>query len=397
MNTPRPAGNTIDSAASTSPPQARTFGLTLGVVAIGVEALVISPVLDDLGATFGVDVAHAGWAVSIYALTLAVVAPTVASIGHRVPKKTTMTAALVVFVIASLLCAWAPLFWILLAARAICGAAAGAFLPACYAYVGDTTPYAQRGRVMGRVMAGWSLALIVGVPLGSWIAQLWGWRTTFVVVGAAGCVAAWTISRLSAAGPVQGASVARSVLANGVPTLLSINFFNVLSFYAVYTFLGVTVRDRLGLDSGPFGLLVLCYGMGLLGSTLNAWVLDRYGKERLLRIALTLLAVMFAVLAAATRSPIALGACMLVWGVLQGFAQTAVATLVTEASGAARGVAMAWMSCASYMAVALGAAGGGWLLTHYGFEVLAWSSAVSLILALGLLIFYSAGQRRTRR
>lgn len=376
-------------------------GLTLGVVAIGVEGLVLSPVLNDIAKAFGTDTIHAGWSVSVYGLTLAVVAPIIGLWGNRVSRKATMSVGLWLFVIAGILCALSSSFWMLLAARAACGAAAGAFLPSCYAYVGDNTPYADRGRVMGRVMAGWSIALILGIPLGSLIAQFWGWRTTFVAVSLLGSVAACLVARmpgienLSAISQRSISLNAPRFLSGDVPRLLLVNFLDMLSFYGIYTFLGIAVRERLNVGSGVFGLFVLCYGIGLLLSTMNARILDRFGKEKILMRALAMLALVLLMLAPATNHPIALAACMLAWGGMQGIAQTGTATIVTQASEDARVFAMACMSCTTYMAVAMGSLGGGFLLNAYGFGMLAFSGALSALSA--YLLFRGFFLRSSRK
>jgi len=376
------------------------LGLTLGVTAIGVEGLVISPVLGDLASTFDASPAQAGWAVSAYGLALAGAAPIVGLWGDRVPRLTLLRAALGLFVLAGLLCALANSLGALVAARALCGAAAGAFLPACYAYVGDCTAFADRARAMGRVMAGWSLALTLGIPVGGVIAQWWGWRLAFVAVALLAALAAWRVNRMPAAPlprpaapanpagttPASGSGPAsRPRLDRAALPLLALNFFDMLSFYGVYTFLGVTVQARLQLGSGGFALFVACYGLGLMASTLNASVLDRFGKTRVLRGALLLLACLLLVLAPATGHPTTLAAAMLCWGALQGLAQTGTATLVTQVSERARGLAMACLSCTTYLAVSLGSFGGGWVLTHHGFEALAQGAALCALLA-GVLL-----------
>ena len=369
-------------------------GLTIGVAAVGIEALFIAPLLGDIATTFNTTAARAAWAVSVYGLTLAIVAPVIALAGSQISRKTTMTTGMIVFILAGLLCAFAAKFWVLMLARALCGAAAGAFLPACYAYVGDAAPYADRAKVMGRVMAGWSLALIVGIPMGGLMAQMWGWRSAFIAVSMVGVIAALLIIRLPAPihSTAQGARSAatesfRRIFRDGIPLLLAVNFFDVLSFYGVYTFLGVVVRTRMGLGSAGFGVLVLCYGVGLLFSTLNARLLDRWGKERVLTIGLSALAVQIALLPAAGL-PVTLSVFMALWGVSQGFVQTGTATLVTEASGGARGLAMALMSCGTYLAVGLGSLSGGWLLESYGFTALAGAGAGAVLMALLLLRLY---------
>ena len=355
-------------------------GLVAGVVAIGVEGLVMSPLLTDIGHELGADPSRMAWAVAAYGLSLALVAPPVGLWGGRLPRRHVMAMGLVVFVLASLLCAGAQNWVMLMLGRALCGVGAGMFLPACYAHVGDATPYQDRARVMGRVMAGWSVALIVGVPLGSAVGEWWGWRLSFAGVGLLATVAmvsVWRmpVVRVHVGAPATVRGDAAAMLRNGVPRLLAVNFLDMVGFYGVYTFLGAEVRAQLGLGSAPFGLLVLCYGVGLLFATLNARLLDRFGKQRSASIAMAVLVLLFAAMPWAVAHAGAMAAVMLAWGVLQGFTQTAVATLLTQAGGQARGFSTACMSCTTYMAVAVGAAGGGALLDAAGFAWLAWAAA----------------------
>lgn len=368
-------------------------GLVLGIVAIGIEGLVISPVLSDLARDFGAGAAQAAWAVAVYGLALAVTAPITGLWGGRLPRKMVMSVGLTTFIVAGVLCAASWSFAMLVAARALCGAGAGAFLPSCYAYVGDCTPYEDRGRVMGRVMAGWSLALIAGVPLGSWAGELWGWRATFIGVAALGIVAICLVMRLPTAVPPAAAANAEysvwqdamGIWRSSVPRLLLVNFLDMASFYGVYTFLGVVVRERMGIGSAAFGTLVLCYGLGLLIGTMNARLLDRWGKECTATGTLTLLVLVFVALPPATASATLLASCMLTWGLLQGLTQTAMTTLLTQAGGSARSFATACMSCTTYLAVSAGASGGGVLLQAHGFTTLSWAGALCALTA-GLIL-----------
>ncbi|CAB5671439.1 Purine efflux pump PbuE [Delftia tsuruhatensis] len=377
---------------NTANQQPSQLGLIIGVVAIGVEGLLLSPILDDVATAFAMGSTQVGWAVAVYGLSLAVTAPAVGFLGNRVPRKNTMLCGLWLFVCAGLLCAFSLGFWQLLLGRALCGAAAGAFLPACYAFVGDSTAYADRGRAMGRVMAGWSIALIAGIPLSSVIAQVWGWRSSFVVVAALGALAACLVARLgqesvssSDATLPAGAALLAQMCASTAPKLLAVNFFNMLSFYGVYTYLGLTVRERLGVGSGWAGFFVLCYGLGLLLATLNARLIDRVGKGKVSLWALVLLAGVLLALDSATHHPALLALCMLAWGTLQGLVQTSTATLVSQTAQRARGFTMACLSCTTYLAVAVGSAVGAWTLAGYGFGALTLSATLCGALACLLL------------
>lgn len=366
-------------------------GLVIGVVSIGIEGLVVSPLLGDIVNDLGVNSGQGAWIVAAYGLALAMVAPPIGLWGGRLSRKVVMGTGLVVFIISGLLCAASTSFTMLVAARALCGMAAGAFLPSCYAYIGDCTPYENRGQAMGRVMAGWSIALILGVPLGSIAGQFWGWRSSFVGVSLLAGIAAFHVMRLPSSGAIQGAgtSVFRdAVLAmhNGVPRLLLANFFDMASFYGVYTFMGMAFRERLNAGSAVFGGMVLCYGLGLLAGTMNAGLLDRWGKERVTACALGLLVLVFIALAQAIDSMGLLAASMVLWGGLQGLTQTALATLITQAGAQARGFSTACMSCTTYLAVAAGAAAGGTLMETLGFTALCLGGAICALLSSLLLL-----------
>lgn len=366
------------------------FGLTLGVIAIGIEGLVLSPILNDVAYTFSTSIAQTGWAVSSYGFALALVAPVIGLWGNHVPSKLTMSLGLILFVLASILCSVAVNFEMLVIARALCGAAAGAFLPSCYAYIGDSVAYEVRAKVMGRVMAGWSIALILGIPTGSFIAQFFGWRATFIAVGFLGFLSAILVFQLPNITPLTARKQlvladAREVLTNGIPLLLASNFFDMLSFYGVYTFLGGIVRQSMHIESGAFSMYVIFYGFGLLLSTMNSGILDKHKKKSILMIALSALSFLLLWLTQAIENSIHLMAFMFLWGLLQGIVQTGIATIMSESSQNIRSFAMASMSCTTYMAVAIGSMLGGWLLENCGFFSLTLYGSCSALIA-GLFV-----------
>ena len=169
------------------------IGLTIGVAAIGAEALVMSPVLEDISSSLGTSPGKVGIAVAAYGFALAIASPLFGLVGHRIDRLTLMLSGLALFVLATLGCGFAQGPMSLIFARVACGISAGAYLPACYAFVGDAIPYERRAKVMGRIMFGWSLSLVIGVPLGGIIGQLVGWRFSFLAVAMAGLIAFATI------------------------------------------------------------------------------------------------------------------------------------------------------------------------------------------------------------
>ncbi|WP_238732906.1 MFS transporter [Rhodopseudomonas infernalis] len=358
----------------------------LGIVVVGADALALSPLLIDIAASFHTPVETAGLLVAAYGLALATTAPLVALKFQDRPRRTLMLAGLTLLALAAACCAFATWFGVLLVGRTLCGVAAGLFIPACYAWVGDNVPYEVRGRVMGRVMAGWSIALICGIPAGAWIAEAFSWRATFLAVSFLAAAAAVFVLRMSEQRPSEQGQVSisgllRITLSADVVKLLSINFLDMLSFYGCYTFLGTAVRRELGVGSGVFGGLVLFYGLGLLCSSLNAAVLDKVGKAAALRAALMLLAPLFLVMPWGLSSTLSVAVLMTLWGLLQGAIQTSSATLMTQRAATGRGIGLALMSSTTYLAVAIGSSLGGRLMTAYDFGALAVMAFAALLLA----------------
>ena len=359
------------------------LSLTIGVAAIGAEALVMSPVLDDIGRSLETSPGQLGFAVAAYGIALAVTAPMFAFYGGRVARLKLMLSGLALFVLSTIACSVAWEGGVLIAARAACGISAGAFLPACYAFVGDAVPYYRRAKVMGRIMFGWSLSLVVGVPLGGFVGQALGWRMAFVAVAIAGVVAivlfAMFARRYRPAYAVAFSDVKPQwALPTSVLFVFAVTFLNMLGFYGVYTYFGTAVRDAQRIGSAVASAYVLCYGVGLALSTLRGDILDRLGKVRVLSAALLLLCPLFLLQSAWIATPVLLAPLMAAWGVLQGAVLTGLNSVLTQEAGSGRGVATALNSSLTYFAVALSAILGGLVIDFgSGFEAICYAATVA--------------------
>lgn len=377
-----------------------TLALLVGIFAVGSEALVISPLLADIAHDLNVGIDGAGLSVSMYGLAVAVMAPLAGYLGERISRRRTLLLGLVVFAAGGVLCAAAPTLGTLIAGRAVCGIGTGMFLPSAYAWVGDEVPYEDRARVMGRVVFGWALALVAGVPLGGFIGQVAGWREALFAMAVLAVAAAVASARLlprhaqgeplpASQAAVAGLSAALRV--PGVPRLLTVNLLGMFAFYGVYTYLGSFVRDELEVESGVAGAIILFYGLGVAVIALNGRLLDRFGKSRALVAALVLNVVIMASLPWLGGAPIALAAVVGVFGIVQGGFLTAMATVTTQASEVSRGSVVALMSAGTYVGVTLGAAIMGPIFDGPGFGLV---GAISAATAAAALLIYVVRRRQ---
>ena len=301
-----------------------------------------------------------------------------------------IAAGMVIATIAGIVAATAQSFGMLLAARMLSGLACGAVLPTIYAYVGDMVPFAARGRVMGRVMFGWAITMVTGVPLAGIAAEHLGWRGTLTAAALIILVLAVAVLRLpqpparNAAGPATGsgpdaagflARLRHAVTRPGVAALLATNLANMVSFYGIYAYVGTALRNLEGSGAAAAGAIVLWYGVGLAGSTLNARLVDRVGKDRALTVALAVLAVDMVAMSQSLGRPVAFEATLILWGLAQGTVVTALNTLATERAGTARGLVMALMSAVTYLGISTGTAVLGLVMAAHGFAAVGLAAA----------------------
>ncbi|MFE0098937.1 MFS transporter [Streptomyces sp. NPDC059009] len=406
-------------------PLLTVLALMAGIFAVGSEELVVSPLLVGMAESFDASVALMALSVSVYGIATSVGALIFAPLGDRVSRRLSLTIGMAMFVLGTVLCAFATSPALLFTGRALAGLATGAFVPTAYAFVGDQIPYGHRARAMGILVSSWSLSLVLGVPMGSFVGGWVGWRWTFGLLSILGALVAVVLVRAgggqpSAADggtpaddttPADGKrpsatdetpsatetaeapsehehgwvrSAARALLAPGVPVYVAATFLNMLGFYGMYTFLGSALQYRFGTGSSMTGVMILLYGLGFATSFLTGRWADAWGKERVLVALLAGLVPALVLIPHAARWTPLLVVCLFLWGSMQSLVVTLLSTLLSECSQQHRGAILAFYSLATNLAVAIGAALFGSLFTEYGFATLGWVCASITLVAFGL-------------
>ncbi|MCY7782051.1 MULTISPECIES: MFS transporter [unclassified Bacillus (in: firmicutes)] len=374
------------------------LALTMGVFAAGSEELVISPLLPDLAKAFNSDVSVLALSISIYGVMIFIGAPLLVPLGDKYSRELSLLAGILIFIIGTVICALAQNIFFFFLGRALSGLAAGAFVPTAYAVVGDRVPYTYRGKVMGLIVSSWSLALIFGVPLGSFIGGVLHWRWTFWIFALMGVLVVLLIlleMRRHAEHNNSGkeekeetAGTFRDALkVPRVPVYITITFCNMIGFYGMYSFLGSYLQDIFTGGNTAAGLFIMIYGIGFSMSVITGKVADRIGKMRSLLIALGVISVLLACLAYAPASMILLIVSLFIWGLMQSLTVTLLSTILSDCSERHRGKIMAFYSLASNLAVTLGSALMGPVYVGYGYAAVGLICAAITVLGFVLSVF----------
>ena len=164
------------------------WALMISAFAVGTTEFVIVGLLPTIAADLGVSLPSAGLLVSLYALGVTIGAPVLTALTGRLPRKTLLLALLVLFIAGNAFAAFAPGYDSLLAARFITGLAHGVFFAIASTIATNLVSRDKESSAIAIVFMGLTVALVTGVPLGTWIGQVFGWQSTFLGVVALGAV-----------------------------------------------------------------------------------------------------------------------------------------------------------------------------------------------------------------
>ena len=380
------------------------LALTLSAFAIGTTEFVIVGLIPTVAADLGVGLPSAGLLVSLYALGVAIGAPVLTALTGRLPRKALLLGLMALFTVGNLLAWQAPGYGSLVAARVLTGLAHGVFFSIGSTIATGLVPREKAASAIAIMFTGLTVALVTGVPLGTFIGQHFGWRETFLAVSALGVVAfvgsAVFVPRDIRHSPP--ASLLQQARVLGEPRLLLVYAKTAIGYggsFIPFTFLAPILTDVSGFGAGSVGWVMLVYGVSVaVGNLWGGRLADRLGPIPALKIVFALLAAVLLLLQfAAPHRWLALVTVML-WGAvafgnvpgLQVYVVAQAERFAPQAVDVASGLNIA----AFNLGIAAAAWAGGLIVTHLGLMHTPWIGALVVLVSLGLTCWSGALDRR---
>ena len=274
----------------------RLLVLALGMFAIGTDGFVMAGVLPELAHSFQVSISAAGQVTTAYALSYALLAPTVAALAGNVSRKRLMLSGLVIFIIANLATAAAPNFAFAIGMRVLTGLGAAMFAPTASGAGVLLVPAHKRGFALSVVIGGLTTATALGSPMGSMIGALGDWRWTMVFVSVLGGLAFLGVAALLSGIPTPPAIGLGKRLAPLQDTRVVLTLLTTLlsmgGFFTVYTYFSVVFDRAIGGSPLVLGALLVAWGVaGTAGNLFTGRLVDRLGSRKVLLTVLSLAAI----------------------------------------------------------------------------------------------------------
>jgi len=377
------------------------FALAAAAFGIGTTEFVIMGLLPDVARDLAVSIPSAGLLVTGYALGVTFGGPVLALMTAKADRRKALLFLIGIFILGNLLCAIAPTYALLMAARVVTAVCHGTFFGLGAVVAASIVPPQKRAQAIAMMFSGLTLANVLGVPFGTALGQALGWRATFWAVVAIGVVAATALALwLPRNIPNQSTSLiaeARTLRRAGVWLAMSISTVSSIALFAVFTYIAPILTDVTGISAHGVTIMLLLFGAGL---TLGNAVGGRLGDWKLMQTLIggtVLLIAIQLVFFMTSGSMIPAGITIFAWGFL---VFVIIPSIQMQVLHAARG-APTLASTLNQSAFNLGNASGAWIgglaiNAGVGYGELPLIGALASLVALGVVTATVLHHRRTR-
>ncbi len=372
--------------------------LMFGNVVIGMGVMVVAGLLNDIRSALSIPISTAGLLISASALLVSLGAPLLAMLVGRWDRRRVLVGSLVWYAFFHALAALAPGFDSLLIARVLAMVSAAVFTPQAAACIGLLVPEHQRGRGITFVFLGWSVASVLGTPLGAWIGGTFGWRWTMYLMALLSIVAAgWLQLRMPAKvvpAPLSASAWRQTLLSPTLMLTLSITVVSAAGQFVLFSYMAPFVADRFAVGATALSLLLLVYGLcGFAGNAVVSRWIDRIGPPRAMAWALGGIALGMG-LVNLTTGFAGMVLAIVPWGLGVFASNSSQQARLVGLSPVLAPASIALNTSAMYAGQAIGASSGGWLILHQGLSSLPAAGCAVLVCALGLSLWASRQARR---
>ena len=380
------------SMPSATPPTAPLpkvlLPLLFGNFVIGTGVMVVPGTLNDISSSLAISVAAAGQLITASAVVMCVGAPLFASFVAGWDRRRLLALSLLWYAVFLGLSALMPGFGSLIVVRALAAVSPAIFTPQAAACVGLLVAPHQRGRAITFIFLGWSVASVLGMPLGAWIGGTLGWRSAFAFAALLSLISALWVWRALPNGikppALSRAAWGETLQSKALMLCVTTTLLYSAGQFVLFSYLAPYYKAQLQITPFQLSLLFFWFGaFGLIGNAVMSHHIDRIGASRAVMWGAGSMAVSLLLwplgtsllLAALITVPWALGCFS------TNSAQQARLAGIAPALASA---SIALNTSAMYAGQALGAGSGGWLIAQGGMDSLHWFGLAGLLAAMGM-------------
>ncbi|AIQ62327.1 major facilitator transporter [Paenibacillus stellifer] len=370
----------------------RIWILAIASFVVGTVELVIAGIIDMIAKDLNVSLGTAGQLITVYSFVFAFGSPLLMTLTAKVERRKLLTAAMFVFFVGNMISIVSPTFTILLASRVILAASCSIVVVLSIVMASSIVAPELRGRAIGIIFMGISGSLVIGVPLGTFIGELWGWRSTFALVGTLTLIVTWAVKRyLPRVAPRPGIPLREQLRTLKDAKILSAHTISILQMtgqFTIYTYITPFLHETMGLSTNMISLVLFVYGLaGIAGGWMGGWSSDKLGNGKTMIITLLLHALAIFLLPFSTDSIFLLLIVVVVWCACNMAPSPAIQSYLIQTAPESSDIQLSFNTSSLHIGVAAGSIVGGLIVNHFSVTMNAWIGGLIVILAILSAIF----------
>ena len=374
--------------------------LTLGAFAIGMTEFIIMGLLPNVAHDLGVSIPQAGQLITSYALGVAIGAPVLTVFTHKLPQKKLLIILMCIFIFGNAVSVIAPTYVLLILARVLTAFAHGTFLGVGTIIAARLVKPEKRAGAVSVVLAGLTVANIIGVPFGTFIGQQLGWRASFGAITLLGIVSLFGIIKFI---PVivqqETANLREQVRGLVNPQVLLILLTGALgcgSLFSLFTYITPLLENITGFAEHSVTWILVLFGVGVTLGNIAGGKLADWKLMPSLMVNFAVLALVIAMLTLTLHHPALTILNIFLWGIAAFGIMPGIQLRIMNLAHKAPLLATTSSHSALNLGNAAGAYLGGLAISSFGLSYIPWLSAGLAVLALaGAWLSYASTSGRT--
>lgn len=360
--------------------------LTVLAFVVGMAELIIGGILDLVATDLGITIGQAGLLISIFSLVFALSAPILLVVCAKVERTKLTFLALVVFLIGNIVAVFSPTFGVLIIARMISAMSGSLVIVLCINLASNIVEPAYRGRAIGLVVMGVSGSLVLGLPIGVMLGNIFSWRAPFVLISVLTIVLMILIPIFMEKIPPREIVPLRMQIATLKNSKISFahatTFFFLAGHFTLYGYLTPFVKETMQWDGTTISLLYFVYGIAAVcGGGLGGVAADRFGIRRTVLTVIVLLAACLFVFPYAVQMTFAFWLVLIVWGVMSWGITPPIQSHLMHVSPATSDIQQSLNNSSLHLGIAFGTFVGSIVVKYGSIEQTAHFGVIFVVLA----------------
>ncbi|MEH7391305.1 MFS transporter [Bacillus sp. JJ1474] len=371
----------------------KVFILALSTIAVGLVELIIGGILPTIADDFNISLSSAGQLITVYALIYAIAGPVLLVLTSKIERKKLYLASLFIFFLGNVMTYFSPNYTFMMIARVLTAASTALIVVLSLTIAVKIVAPSHRAKALGLIYMGISSSLVLGVPLGILLSNIFGWRIIFLGIAALSIGSMVLISIFLERIPGERTiPLSQQLKAAGSAKIGSAHLstvFMLAGHYTVYAYFTPFLETNFHLNSYWISIFYFIFGIaavggGAFGGTLS----DRIGTHKSIVIVISAFAICLCLLPLTTFSLVLFIPMMMVWGALSWALAPPLQSYLIQIDPATSDIQQSLNNSALQIGISLGSAIGGLVLNNSGtVSSTAWFGSGVVIISLLFAVF----------